>query len=82
MRTRTLALCLVVLVASSCKEKKEAPGASQAVATSASKPDETGKVRKEHLAYNELSRIDFNARAQELFLPLFWRADANLDETI
>ena len=27
--------------------------------------------------YNRLSRLDFNARAQERFLPLFWRTDAN-----
>ncbi len=29
-----------------------------------------------------LSRLDFNRRAQERFLPLFWRADANGDKTI
>ena len=34
------------------------------------------------LAYNELLRVDFNRRAQELFLPLFWRTDANGDKTL
>ena len=27
--------------------------------------------------YTALSRLDFNARAQERFVPLFWRTDAN-----
>lgn len=32
--------------------------------------------------YTALSRIDFNARAQERFLPLFWRTDANKNGAI
>lgn len=32
--------------------------------------------------YDKLLRIDFNQRAQELFLPLFWRADANNDKVL
>ncbi len=32
--------------------------------------------------YTALTRIDFNARAQERFLPLFWRTDANKNGAI
>lgn len=33
-------------------------------------------------SFNELGRIDFNRRAAEEFLPLFWRDDANSDGTL
>ena len=32
--------------------------------------------------YTALSRVDFNARAQEQFAPLFWRLDANQDHAL
>lgn len=38
-----------------------------------SRDDESAKA----LAYSNLDRVDFNRRAAELFLPLFWRDDAN-----
>ncbi len=34
------------------------------------------------LSWDELLRFDFNRRAQELDLPLYWRADANKDKTL
>src|SRR5689334_399790 len=33
-------------------------------------------------SYNEIPRLDFNRRAAELALPLFWRTDADKDGTL
>jgi len=41
---------------------------------------ESGEQRKG--PYSELERADFNRRAAELFLPLFWREDADGDGSI
>jgi len=38
--------------------------------------------REAPLVYNAVSRLDFNRRAAEEFLPLFWREDANGDATL
>ncbi len=57
------------LVLSACPEKKAEPAAQVEVDAGAAAP-----AKK---TYTALSRLDFNARAQERFLPLFWRSDAN-----
>ncbi|MEW5738163.1 MAG: hypothetical protein AB1938_04520 [Myxococcota bacterium] len=64
----TVAVAAVGLVA--CNEKHDAvPVAAkpQAVEAPAPRPVE----------YKALSRLDFNRRAQERFVPLFWRQDTN-----
>ena len=70
MLKKTLFAVSCALVLSACPEKKiEAPKLEvDAGAVAAAPPKKL---------YNALSRLDFNARAQERFLPLFWRTDAN-----
>lgn len=58
------------LVLSACPEKKTEPAPKVEVDAGAA----AAPARK---TYTALSRLDFNARAQERFLPLFWRSDAN-----
>src|SRR4051812_7374100 len=62
------------LTLSACHERK--PDAPKVEAETAPAPAAPAPVKK---TYTALSRIDFNARAQEQFVPLFWRTDANKD---
>ncbi len=66
---RTAVACLAVLSLTACPEEKHeaAPVAPVAQPPPPPKPK----------ALDTLSRSDFNFRAQERFLPLFWRTDAN-----
>ena len=41
-----------------------------------------GGSSRAKLKYDELLRFDFNSRAQEQFLPFFWRVDANGNKTL
>lgn len=66
MLNKTLIAASCALV-SACSVKNVEP-------TPATKPVAAAAPAK---TYNALTRIDFNARAQERFIPLFWRTDAN-----
>ena len=63
----TARLALLLLVAAACNRPTEAaaPAASPAAAVKAA------------AKYDRLKRLDFNRRAAECFLLLFWRTDAN-----
>ena len=62
--------CALVLAA--CDEKKvDAPKAEVDSGTVVAAPAPAKKT------YTALNRLDFNARAQDQFVPLFWRTDAN-----
>src|SRR5262249_39238047 len=68
-----LLLCLPVLAVaafSSCNENKSQPArAAVAAAQRAAAPPKPPS--------DKLARLDFNRRAAERFVPLFWRSDAN-----
>lgn len=66
---RRLALALTTLASLACPKEpakeEPKPAANQAAAVEAPKKR----------TFDQLSRLDFNSRAQEHFLPLFWRDD-------
>lgn len=68
MIRKTLVAVSGVLALAGCAEKKTPPPAPVAVV------DAGAPVAKKK-TYGALSRLDFNARAQERFVPLFWRLD-------
>ena len=70
MNFRTLMAVSGALAVSACTEKKPAPAAAAPVV-------DAGPKAPEKKVYGGLTRDDFNVRAQERFLPLFWRTDAN-----
>lgn len=72
-------LCCLSLLTLACANKSSPADAGVPGAAKAPKLDQ---ARQGQLTYGELLRIDFNFRAQELFLPLFWRTDANGDKTL
>ena len=78
MIKQTLFTASVVLSLAACPKAadpvKPTPEAPPPAATPAPAP-----VKK---TYGALSRLDFNLRAQEQFLPLFWRSDANGDNQL
>ena len=61
--------CALVLTA--CPEKKDEPAKVEVDAGTAAL---SGPPKQPYAA---ITRLEFNARAQERFLPLFWRADAD-----
>lgn len=65
-----LAAFLVATVSGCSRER--APDSSQKLAAS----------QKTVTQYRAIGRVDFNRRAAELFLPLFWRDDANADGSL
>ena len=74
MINKTVLAVSCALVLTACPEKKAEPVAKVEIDAGAPAP-----AKK---TYNALSRIEFNARAQERFLPLFWRSDANKNDAI
>jgi hypothetical protein len=75
MRTRlAVVLPLTSLLLTACPQKALVPLAPPPASAEPSAPKPP--------AYNELLRLDFNQRAQELGLPFFWRADTNDDHTL
>ncbi len=69
MIKKTLVAVSGALMLMACPEKTEPVHAAAVVdAGAAAAPKKT---------YTALNRLDFNARAQEQFAPLFWRSDAN-----
>ena len=79
MRTRFVCVLslasILTLVACGAHDNGSARGAAtRAAATKADEHVGTG--------FDQLSREEFNLRAAERFLPLFWRADENADRTI
>lgn len=80
MLKKTLLAVTGVVALAGCPDKKtdvapevKAPAVVDAGAAAAAAP-----AKK----YDQLSRLDFNLRAQERFLPLFWRADANQNKAL
>ncbi|MFZ5444447.1 MAG: hypothetical protein ACOZQL_30930 [Myxococcota bacterium] len=69
MIKKTLVAVSGVLVLAGCPEKKAPPAEPVAAVIDA------GAVAPKKKVYSALSRLDFNARAQERFVPLFWRLD-------
>ena len=67
--------CALVLTACPPEKKVDAPQVELDAGAAAAPPP----PKK---TYTALTRVDFNARAQERFLPLFWRTDANKDGAI
>ncbi len=67
--------CGLALVACTPKNVEVAPAKTEAPAPAPA----PAPVKK---TYTSLSRLDFNARAQERFVPLFWRTDANKNGAI
>lgn len=64
------------LALSACPEKKtDAPKTAEVDAGTGAAPAPVAAKK----TYDTLTRVEFNARAQEHFLPLFWRTDANKD---
>jgi hypothetical protein len=77
LKSKTLFAVSCALALSACPEKKaDAPKTEVDAGGTAAAPKPAAPEKK---TYKALSRIDFNARAQERFLPLFWRTDANKD---
>lgn len=70
MLKRTLFAVSCAAVTACTEKKADAPKEVDA-------GSKTAALTPEKKTYKALSRIDFNARAQEQFLPLFWRTDAN-----
>ncbi len=76
MLTKSLFAVSCALALTACPEKKADPVKAVLDAGTAAAPAPQKKT------YQALSRIDFNSRAQERFLPLFWRTDANKDGSL
>ncbi|MDP3152772.1 MAG: hypothetical protein Q8N23_08885 [Archangium sp.] len=76
MLNKSLFAVSCALALTACPEKKADPVKAEVDAGTAAAAVPEKKV------YKALSRIDFNARAQERFLPLFWRTDANKDGSL
>ncbi len=76
MLNKSLFAVCCALALTACPEKKADPVKAEVDAGTAAV---RAPVKK---TYQALSRIDFNARAQERFLPLFWRTDANKDGSL
>ncbi|MDP2273351.1 MAG: hypothetical protein Q8K32_21610 [Archangium sp.] len=76
MLNKSLFAVSCALALTACPEKKADPVKVEVDAGTAAAAVPEKKV------YKALSRIDFNARAQERFLPLFWRTDANKDGSL
>lgn len=74
MLKRTFLVVSSALAVTACSEKKTTPPAETEKTTVA--VVDAGPPKK---TYGGLSRIEFNARAQERFLPLFWRTDDDND---
>lgn len=70
LKSKALFAVSCALVLSACPVKKIEAPQREADAAPAAAP----AAKK---TYTALARVDFNARAQEQFLPLFWRTDAN-----
>ncbi len=68
MFKRTLPM-IGVLAVSGCAHQEPPPPVKEEVKAEPAPPPKK--------TYTALSRLDFNARAAEAFVPLFWRADAN-----
>lgn len=73
MKTSSRPFLMVVgaLALTACPEKQQPTPTPPATKTEAVTP------APKPVEYKALARLDFNQRAQERFLPLFWRADAN-----
>lgn len=67
-------LSLALLAPMACVKKVEPAPAAERPAPAPPPPEQK--------TYNAMGRLDFNARAQERFLPLFWRSDANQNGAI
>ncbi|MBL8909084.1 MAG: hypothetical protein JNM17_00135 [Archangium sp.] len=76
MIKKTLASLSAVVVLAGCPDKKVDPPVVPVAVIDA------GSAAPAKKTYAALGRIDFNLRAQEQFLPLFWRSDANGDNTL
>ncbi|MFO0594853.1 MAG: hypothetical protein U0228_06105 [Myxococcaceae bacterium] len=77
MIKRSLLAVSGAVVLAACPEKKTEPVVAQTPAVvDAGAPAASKKV------YEALNRTDFNLRAQELTLPLFWRSDANSNKAL
>jgi hypothetical protein len=70
MLKKTLVAVSGALMLVACPEKKTETPKVEAVV-------DAGAAAAPKKTYAALARLDFNARAQEHFLPLFWRLDAN-----
>jgi len=72
-------LCGTVILLAACDEKKTEPPASapNAVEVKRVEPADASTATAISKKFDSLARKDFNQRAQEHFLPLFWRTDAN-----
>ena len=68
--------CGLALVACTPKNIEVAPAKVEAAPPPAAAPAPVKRT------YTALSRLEFNARAQERFVPLFWRSDANKNNAL
>lgn len=64
------------LLLTACPEKKQNDAPAPAP-TAAGEVVDAGVAAAAPKALTQLTRVEFNARAQEHFAPLFWRSDAN-----
>ena len=78
MLKKTLVAVSGALVLTACPKNVESPSPEAAVVDAGAPV----VVAPKKPTFTALQRLDFNARAQERFLPLFWRADANKNGAI
>ncbi len=82
---KTSMVCAVVILLAACDEKKsEQPVTPAAETSTVSRGEQSADAAsaKPITAFDHLERKAFNQRAQERFTPLFWRSDANANQTL
>jgi hypothetical protein len=78
-RARLALLPVIVATLTACPERQASP--TRPLEVLAAIVADGGKAQARP-SYNQVLRFDFNRLAQERFLPLFWRADANANRTL
>lgn len=78
MIKKTLVAVTGAVVLAGCPKNVEATKAPEPAPVAKAEPVAAPPAK----TYSALSRLDFNLRAQEQFLPLFWRADTNANTSL